>query len=146
MVKTEDEGCYSAGDCMKDIIKAVYDKFSTVNDFKTAIDSQFYFNVAPQSITRPYSVFQLITNTATYNFTSTFDDAEIQIDILDDNNSSNILDLADKCMSLFDDCTLTIASHQFMGMERDWNMVIEDAAEEIQRYTIQYTVSTRKPV
>jgi len=129
---------------MKDVIKAIYDKFSAANDFKTAIDSQFYLNVAPQSISRPYAVFQLITNTATYNFTSTFDDAEIQIDILADNDSSDILDIADKCMTLFDDCILTVAGYQFMNMERDWNTLIEDAEEEIQRYTIQYMVSTRK--
>jgi hypothetical protein len=129
---------------MKDVIKAIYDKFTTSNTFKTAISSRFYLNSAPQAASKPYSVFQLITNTATYNFTSTFDDSEIQIDIIDDNNTSDILDVADKCMTLFDDCQLTVSGYQFMKMERDFNMLIEDQEGEIQRYTIQYTISTRK--
>jgi hypothetical protein len=129
---------------MKDVIKAIYDKFSAANDFNTAIGGRFYLNSAPQAVSKPYSVFQLITNTASYNFTSTFDDSEIQIDIIDDNNTSDVLDIADKCMALFDDCELTVSGYQFMKMERDFNMLIEDPEEEIQRYTIQYTVSTRK--
>jgi hypothetical protein len=129
---------------MKDILKAIYDKFSVANDFKTAIASQFYLNNAPQSISKPYAVFQLITNTTDYNFTSTFDEAEIQIDIIDDNTSSDIMGIADKCMTLFDDCELTVAGHQFLKMEREWNSLSEDPEEEIQRYTIQYTVWTRK--
>ena len=129
---------------MKDVIKAIYDKFSVSNTFNTAISGRFYLNSAPQAASKPYSVFQLVTNTATYNFTSTFDDSEIQIDIIDDNNSSDILDVADKCMTLFDDCELTVSGYQFIKMERDFNMLIEDPEGEIQRYSIQYTISTRK--
>ena len=128
---------------MKELIKAVYDRSLTVNDFRTAV-SQFYLNNAPQGISKPYSVFQLITNIADYNFTSTFDEAEIQVDIIDDNTSSDILDYAYKCMALFDDCQLTVSGYQFMKMERDWNQLSEDPEEEIQRYTIQYTVWLRK--
>jgi hypothetical protein len=54
------------------------------------------------------------------------------------------MDIADKCMALFDDCELTVAGYQFQKMERDWNSLSEDPEEEIQRYTIQYTVWTRK--
>lgn len=129
---------------MKDVLKAIYDKFSAANDFKTAISSQFYLNNAPQSISKPYAVYQLVNNVATYNFTSTFDDAEIQIDIIDDNHTSDILDYANKCMALFDDCILTVSGYQFIKMERDLNFLIEDAEEELQRYMIQYTVYTRK--
>ena len=128
---------------MKELLKSIYDKYLTVNDFRTAV-SQFYLNNAPQGISKPYSVFQLITNIADYNFTSTFDEAEIQVDIIDDNTSSDILDYAYKCMALFDDCQLTVSGYQFMKMERDWNQLSEDPEEEIQRYTIQYTVCLRK--
>ena len=128
---------------MKALFKSIYDLYSTTNDFSTAV-TQFYLNNAPQGISEPYAVFQLITNIADYNFTSTFDEAEIQIDIIDTNVNSNILDYADKCMALFDDCTLTVAGYQFLRMERDWNQLSEDPEEEIQRYTIQYTVWLRK--
>ena len=128
---------------MKALFKAVYDKYLTANDFRTAV-SQFYLNNAPQGISRPYSVYQLITNIADYNFTSTFDEAELQIDIIDDNASSDILDYADKCMALFDDCELSVTGYQFLKMERDWNQLSEDPEEEIQRYTIQYTIWLRK--
>ena len=128
---------------MKALFKAIYDKYLTTNDFRTAV-SQFYLNNAPQGITAPYAVFSLIINVADYNFTSTFDEAEIQIDIIASNVSSNILDYADKCMALFDDCTLTVTGYQFLRMQRDWNSLIEDPEEEIQRYTIQYTVWLRK--
>ena len=128
---------------MKALLKGIYDKYLTANDFRTVV-SQFYLNNAPQGITAPYAVFSLITNVADYNFTSTFDEAEIQIDIIASNVSSNILDYADKCMALFDDCTLTVSGYQFIKMERDWNALIEDPEEEIQRYTIQYTVWLRK--
>ena len=128
---------------MKALFKSIYDKYSTVNTFRTAV-SQFYLNNAPQGITAPYAVFSLVTNIADYNFTSTFDEAEIQIDIIASNVSSNILDYADYCMTLFDDCTLTVTGYQFIKMERDWNALIEDPEEEIQRYTIQYTVWLRK--
>ena len=128
---------------MKALFEAIYNQYSTVNDFRTAV-SQFYLNSAPQDIDRPYAVFQLITNVADYNFSSTFDEAELQIDIIDDNTSADILDYADKCMALFDDCNLTVTGYQFLKMERDWNQLSEDPAEEIQRYTIQYTVWLRK--
>lgn len=114
------------------------------NTFKTAISSQFYLNTAPQGISKPYAVYSMITDTTDYNFTSTFDEALIQIDIIDDNQSSDILDTADKCMTLFDDCLLTVAGYQVIKMERDFNWFIEDADEEIQRYTIQYSVNLRK--
>ena len=115
---------------MKALLKGIYDKYLTANDFRTAV-SQFYLNNAPQGITAPYAVFSLITNVADYNFTSTFDEAEIQIDIIASNVSSNILDYGDKCMALFDDCTLTVTGYQFIKMERDWNALIEDPEEEI---------------
>ena len=143
MVKASYERCDQEGFDLKALIKSIYDQYLIANDFRTAV-SQFYLNNAPQGISRPYSVFQLITNTADYNFTSTFDEAEIQIDIIDDNDSSDILDYADKCMALFDDCTLTVAGYQFLKMERDWNQLSEDPLEEITRYTIQYTVWIRK--
>jgi len=129
---------------MKALFKAIYDKFSAANDFNTAIGGQFYLNAAPQGIDKPYAVFQLINNAVDYNFSSTFDDAEIQIDIIDGNDDSTILDLADYCMALFDDCTLTVSGYQFLKMERDLNFLTEDPAEELQHYVIQYTVSTRK--
>ena len=129
---------------MKDILKAVYDRAVAANNFYDALSNQLYLNSAPQGISKPYSVFQLITDVATYNFTSTFDEAEIQIDIIDDNNSSDILDYADKCMTDFDDCVLTVAGHQFLKMERDFCLLTEDPEEEIQRYTIDYSVITRK--
>lgn len=129
---------------MKDLIKAVYDRAVTANNFYAALSNQFYLNNAPQGINKPYAVFTLITNTADYNFTSTFDESELQIDIIDDNVSSDILDIADKCMTDFDDCDLTVAGYQFLKMERDFNFLTEDAEEQIQRYTIDYTVWTRK--
>lgn len=131
------------GTGLKALLKGIYDKYLTINDFRTAV-SQFYLNNAPQGISKPYAVFQLITSNTDFNFTSTFDEAEIQIDIIDDNTSSDILDYADKCMALFDDCQLSVSGYQFLRMERDWNGLIEDPEEEIQRYTIQYTVWLRK--
>jgi len=129
---------------MKELFGSIYTKFSTANDFNTALGGRFYLNHAPQSAATPYCVYQLITNIADYNFTSTFDDAEIQMDIIDDNTSSDILDHAYKCMALFDDCTLSVSGYQFMKMERDWNAFISDPEEQIQRYTVQYLVSLRK--
>ena len=128
---------------MKVLIEGIYNQFLTANTFRTAVP-RFHLNNAPQSSSKPYAVFQLITNVAEYNFTSTFDEAEIQIDIIDDNTDSNILDYADYCMALFDDCTLSVTGYQFVKMERDWNQLSEDPEEEIQRYTIQYTVWIRK--
>ena len=129
---------------MKNLFAAINTKFSAANTFKTAISSQFYLNTAPQGTSKPYAVFTLINNVTDYNFTSTFDEALIQIDIIDDNQSSDILDTADKCMALFDDCELTVSGYQFIKMERDFNYFIEDADEEIQRYTIQYSINLRK--
>jgi len=129
---------------MKDVLKAIYDQAVAEDNFMDALSDQFYLNSAPQSIDKPYAVFQLITNSADYNFSSTFDVSEIQIDIIDVNSSSNILTLADKCMTDFDDCTLTVAGYQFLRMERDWNSLTEDPTEEIQRYTVQYSIWTRK--
>jgi hypothetical protein len=129
---------------VKNLFAAINTKFSAANDFKTAISSRFYLNTAPQGISSPYAVFSLVNNTTDFNFTSTFDEALIQIDIIDDNQSSDILDTADKCMALFDDCLLTVSGYQFIKMERDFNFFIEDADEEIQRYTIQYSVNLRK--
>jgi hypothetical protein len=128
---------------MKALFKAITDKYLTTNDFRTAVP-RFHLNIAPQSSSKPYAVFQLITNNTDFNFTSTFDEAEIQIDIIDDNTSSDILDYADKCMALFDDCELSVTGYQFIKMERDFNSLIEDAEEEIQRYMVQYTVWLRK--
>jgi len=129
---------------MKALFKGIYDRVVAADNFMDALSDQFYLNNAPQDISKPYAVYQLITNNADYNFTSTFDEAEIQIDIIDDNNTSDILDLADKCMTDFDDCELTVAGYQFLKMERDFNSLIEDAEEEMQRYMIQYTVWLRK--
>ena len=128
---------------MKALIEGISTLYLTVNDFRTAVP-RFHLNNAPQSSSKPYAILSLITNVADYNFTSTFDESEIQIDIIASNVSSDILDYADKCMALFDDCTLTVAGYQFIKMERDWNSLIEDPEEEIQRYTIQYTVWLRK--
>lgn len=129
---------------MKDLIKGIYDRFLVANDFKTAVSSRFYLNSAPQAATMPYAVFQLINNTTDYNFTSTFDLADIQIDIIDDNYSSDILDTAKKCMAHFDDCTLTVSGYQFLNMQREFNFMIEDPESELQRYVIQYSILTRK--
>lgn len=73
------------------------------NSFKTAIESRFYFEEAPQGTQYPYAVFSFFSNTNINDSTDNFETIGLQISIYDDNSSSlNIGDLENKARLLFD--------------------------------------------
>jgi hypothetical protein len=131
---------------MKALFKGIYDKYLTVNDFRTALTGGLYLQNAPQNNSLPYGVYWQISDTTDFNFSSLFDIYAIQFDLIEDESGGydSIGDLYDKCIALFDDCTLTVTGYQFLGMERQADYLIKDDDQDVWQYSIEYEIWLRK--
>ena len=129
---------------MQDIFKSIYDLFTAAPTpaLNTNLGARLYNNNAPHGTTLPYGVFFLVSGDTDYNFTSTFDIIDIQFSLFSQADEiSEILTLYENLKTLYDDCTLTVANHEFHKMERNNSWLNKDAdinSNPGRIYTINY--------
>lgn len=101
---------------MKALLDAIYSRFQG-SSLDSALGGQLYLDEAPQHTLLPYAVFSLPSGVTEFTFTETRERVLIQFDLYADSNAA-VCDLYEELKALFDDCTLDVAGHLFLKMER----------------------------
>lgn len=101
-------------------LKAIFDKYSAANDFKTATGGRLYAYEAPENTAYPYCVFEQISGIPDRTFTEKGEDVLIQFALVDKSDSvATIADAESKMHALFDDAVLSITGYSFTSMTRE---------------------------
>jgi len=136
---------------MKALYTAIYSKFTAEvagahNSFYTAIGGRLYFAEAPQGATFPYCVYSMISNTPEYFFNDElYEEFLIQFSLFDqDSSAGDIGTNVGYLKSLFDDCSITVASYGHLLFEREMGRLLRDAENNIWHYAVDYNVILEK--
>jgi len=133
---------------MKNLMTAIYTKFNATNDLNTAIGGRLYYKRAPDEKEFPYIVYDIVSDVPDWTFTDTYENVTIQFDIfaIAGVSSGQTEDIYTALKSLYDDCSLSVASNTFLYMWRQ-NLVttIEElttniGTEIIEHWSVDYEI------
>ena len=126
---------------MEVLLKGIYAKKagSTLN---TAIGGRLYVGSAPQKITFPYVVYDIITNTTMGVLQDTTgEEITLQFSIFSNKKTvAEINTLFENLKTVYDECSLTITGYTHMRMFRNFSSLIRDVENNIWAYHIEYTI------
>ena len=126
---------------MNALLTGIFTKFNAANTFKTAVGGRMYSRWAPQGTAYPYAVLDIVTGIGDWNFTNSFDDVDIQINLFSESASeTEIGTLYSTLRTLYDDCTLTVVGYTSLYMHYDQYWAISDPEDEVRQYTVQYSI------
>ena len=137
---------------MKELFQSIHKKYrDDTTGLRTTLSGGLHLGHAPQGSTRqgstrPYGVYNLISNTPDEGFNFIIDDATIQIDLYSKKRSpTEICNIYNDAKDLYDWCTLsTTGSTQFshISMNREFaHLMPEGVGDNITwRYVMQYRV------
>ena len=131
---------------MKALQSAIYTKVLTgSNTLKTAINSRFYFSLAPQDTAFPYATYDIIVSTYDNKFAEDFETVSVQFNIFSqDTSSSEAGDIYGYLIALFDWCSLTITGYSLVEMRRVFETIDYFMEDRVWMYTVEYRVWIRK--
>lgn len=131
---------------MKALQTAIYNKALTgSNTFKTAVNSRFYFFMAPQNTTFPYATYDFVVNTYDNQFNEDFEEFVVQFSIFSQSTSSSEAgDIYGYLTTLFDWCSLTITGYSLVEMKRMSTTTDYFSDDTVWMYTVDYKVWMKK--
>ena len=126
---------------MNALLTGIYTKFNAANTFKTAVGGRMYTRYAPQGISYPYAVADIVTGLGDWNFDQEFDDIDIQFNLFSQSTSeTEIGTLYSTLRALYDDCALTVSGYTHLFMQYDQYWSFSNADENVRQYTVQYNI------
>jgi hypothetical protein len=134
---------------MNKLYTAIYNKYTTNTALAayTTVGGRFYLNHAPQEATFPYIVYFCVTDVADSDFGEDREDYMVQFNIFSQNNSaSEAGTILTAVKSLFDDCSITVASWRHLYMQRRMTFPNNDPTQEppIHGYSVEYDILIEK--
>ncbi|MEG6507047.1 hypothetical protein [Nitratidesulfovibrio sp. 1201_IL3209] len=96
---------------------------------------------APEGTALPYNVVSIVSEIATYNFTSTFERTIVQFDVYAVSKAAAIAG-SEALKAAFDDCALTVPGYLFGKFERQFSQPLKDG--DAWRVIVQYVVELQK--
>jgi len=130
---------------MKELFAAIFAKFNTVNDFKTAIGGRFYPYEAPQAPVFPYAVYSLVSDDPDFDFSDDHEEINVQFSIYSEESSvSQILDLFHKLKALFDNAKLSVTGWSLIRCQRSQSRLDRDIDMKTWGYTVEYDILLEK--
>lgn len=130
---------------MQQLLTSIYAAYNTDVDLKAALPGGMYLELAPQTSTMPYGVYQVITGRPDYMLAGEY--YEILLVQFDIYAATNALRLAayDKLLAVYDDARLTATGYTPVIMERVNQQMVRDGAQnEIFRAIIEYNATWKK--
>jgi hypothetical protein len=106
-----------------------------------SINDDFAFMKAGKNCAFPYSTFQFISDVPEYVFgvEKALEDIVWQLDIYGD-SGNEVLDVAEKAMDCFDECSLTVSGYSHLRNKRENSDIIYENDTDIYHYYIEYRV------
>lgn len=96
---------------------------------------------APEGTPLPYTVVSIVSEIASYNFTSTFERTLVQFDVYAVDKAAAIA-RSEALKAAFDDCTLMVPGYLFGKFEREFSQPIKDG--DAWRVIVQYAAELQK--
>lgn len=133
---------------MQVLFEGIYSKFTGSTGAGTPyvlLGGRLHPNEAPQNSSYPYGVYSLISDVPSYVFNETgaIEEAVIQFDLYDDDNSAVDICTAYTAMcELYDYCDLSVTGYTNVFMKREYSFL--ERGEELWDYMIQYRVMFQK--
>jgi len=135
---------------MKNLTTAIYGKISA-SAFSTSIGGRMYKARAPQGVTWPYVVYDMISDMPSDTFAERLEDVLIQFSIFSSaSGTTEIEDILTNLKTLYDYCSLTITGNTHLFMERhnatfmSGELDVEDGGGQYYQYTVDYYIMMKK--
>lgn len=132
---------------MQALLTGIYTLFNAdpSGAFYTDVAGRMYTRRAPEGTPYPYAVLILPTLPHTWTFDSDHYTVDVQFNIFSQSESeTEIGDMYDHLVALFDDCSLTVAGWTAMKMVRTNAVPNDDAMEGVRGWSIMYEVELYK--
>lgn len=136
---------------MQKIATAIFNKCAAGTSLHTAIGGRIYKNRAPESAVFPYAIFSLVSDIPGNTFQADVQNSYWQFDLFSEaNGTTEIENLYDYLKALYDDCTLSVTSANFIRMTRenatliDEEMTTATGEARIWHYAVDYNIVTVK--
>jgi hypothetical protein len=132
---------------MKALLTAAYG-LASGSSFSTRIGGRLHKRRVPLDKVGifPYCVFSTGTTVPQDTFTEKLDDTVLRFDILSASENTEIDDIYEDLIALYDDCTLTLGVGTVISLQRintlefTESMVVRDSTVEVQHCAVEYSV------
>jgi len=131
---------------MQVLFEGLYKKFtdSTGTDsLYVKLGGRLHPAEAPQGSVYPYGVYHLISDVPEYTFNETIENAIIQFNLFDDDNSAKDINTAFTALTnLYDWATISIDGYTSIYMQRELSYLLRES--DVWNYMIQYRLVFQK--
>lgn len=131
---------------MQALFSGLYSEFTGstgAGSLYTLLGGRLHPIEAPQGSAYPYGVYHLISDVPEYTFNETIENAIIQFNLFDDNNSAtNINTEFTALTTLYDWSTISISGYTSVYMRRELSYLIREY--DVWNYMIQYRLVFQK--
>jgi len=126
---------------MNEIMSAIYTRFNTTNNLKTALNGQMYPHEALQSASFPYGVYMVVSNEFDEDFGDTHEYVSIQFSLFSEKESAaEINTLYGHLKTLFDDQILTVSGYTMLMFKRRTSQLVRDPEQATWHYIVDYEI------
>jgi hypothetical protein len=130
---------------MKAIYKAIYSRFNTTNDLKTALSGRMYPHGATQNVDFPYCAYYAISEFMDQDFTDERETVNVQFSLFSEEESlEEITTLYEYLKALYDDQILSVDGYTMLEFKRYAGHLIKDIELGVWQYNIDYDVMLEK--
>ena len=128
---------------MNALLTGIFSKFNGAPEtaIHASLTGRMYSRYAPPNTTYPYAVVTIPAMAGDWDFTSNYDDVDIQFNLYSQSASeSEIGTLYTNLRALYDDVTLTVTGYTHLYCQYDTAWMLSDPEENIREYVIQYNI------
>lgn len=128
---------------MTDLFSGIMTHYSG-SALKNSLTGGLYNTLAPQDVSFPYAVFQLISDVPDWTFTEDFEEIVIQFNIFSDQSSPvQVCALFELLKADFDFVDLTVVNHETVSVVREGGILTKDE-RDVWQYNVTYRIVLQK--
>lgn len=126
---------------MKVLLQAIITEI-VGTDLSTNIGGRLYLSEAPQNVSFPYCVYDLISEIPDEYFSSPdLEEVVLSFGLFSENESSiEVQDLFENLKTVYDNCALTVTGYTHVSMYRTFSSLIRDPENNVWQYNCDYDV------
>ena len=134
---------------MKELSTAIYSKLSG-SALSAHIGNGLFKGRAPDGAEYPYAVYMIVSNSPDKTFNANYEDTLIQFSLFSSASSSTeIEDIYEDLIALYEECSLTITGQTLIWMRREnATLMVEDhtilnGTMQVWHYAVDYIITTK---
>ena len=135
---------------MKELSQAIFGKLTSSTALYAHIANRLFKGRAPEGAEYPYIVYLIVSNAPDKSFVSNYEDTLIQFSLFSSaSGSTEVEDMYEDLIALYDECSMTITSQTMIWMRREnASLMIEDhttkaGTVQVWHYAVDYRITTK---